>query len=597
MSYDMLTTSGIRSLVSTFSDNEYTKKIAPLNLRKDKYQKLSDGYSSLSTKLKSLQDLLDDLKETGTSSIFANKATSTTNTAFVSSTATSSAISSNYNFRIDQLARNDIAISQDISSSTANAITGKHTYQIKTGDGEGGEFVSNIEVEFDADETNKTMMSKIAQAINKDKAVVTSAEMDAASTFTGSGSFVVDINGEEKTIDYDYAAGTTYDDVVTDLVAKLSSKVDGAVVEKVTNGSNVGFKITVDDTNDYITIKQSSDTGTLLSGSEFNIDVLKEKGAAGTVSASAFSPTTSTSQLSITAKETGVDYRITSMLDTGTGNALSQIGLNLGSSRTQYDQNADPDTPGFMYSDIGTDTNELNARFSMNGIEIQRSSNIVSDLVNGVTFTLNAAMDAEDSDVGIKVNNDTEGITTKIEDFVKKFNDVYTYIKNNSQNVSGTRGIFLGDASASSLLSNFRVTAYSQVSGITSGNINDLSEIGIEFDSTLGLKISDKSLLEKKLTEDVNQVESLFNSSNGIASQLHNKIKPYLGSDGYISNLKSSYDKNIKNIRDKITNTQERIDKSSETLRGKYEEMQIQLMSFYNMQSVMSGYLNGGGYY
>jgi len=595
MSYDMLTTSGINSLVSTYSYMEFEKKITPLKMRQDKYQRISDGYTTLSGKLESFKDLLEDLKEIGSSSIFANKASTTTNSSFVTATASSTAISSNYNFRINQLARNDVAISSDLVSDTANPITGTHAFQIKTGDGEGGQFTSNIEVEFEADETNETMIEKIAQAINKDKAVISSAEMDAATVYNGTGSFVIDVNGEETTIDYDYSAGKTYEEVVDDIISQVTSKVDGVIAEKVTNGSNVGFKFTVDDNNDYITIEQSSDTGTLLSSGEFNIDALKEKGAAGSVSASAFSPTTTTSQLSLTAKNTGVDYRITSLLDTNGGTALTELGLNLGSARTQYDQTGDPDTPGFMYSDIADSTNELNARFSMNNINIQRSSNIVSDLVNGVTFTMNAAMDAEDSDVSVTVNNDVEGSKKKIEDFVKKFNDVYTYIKNNSQNMSGTRGIFLGDANTSSLMSAFRTTAYTQVTGITSGNIDDLNEIGIEFDSLSGLKIADSSTLEKKLAESMGQVEKLFNSSDGLANQLHDAIDPYLGNDGYISNLKSSYDRNIKSIKDKITGTQERIDKSSDTLRGKYEELQLQLMSFYNMQSIMSSF--SGGYY
>lgn len=596
MSYDILSTSYINNMVSTYSYMEYENKIAPLKMRQDKYQRISDGYSTLDSKLESLKDLLEDLKETGSSSIFANKATSTTDSKFVTATATSSAITSNYNFRINQLARNDIAISSDLDSDTANAITGTHTFQIKTGDGEGGEFVSNISVEFDEDETNETVLEKIATAINSDKGYVNSAAMDATSTFTGAGSFVIDMNGEETTIDYDYSSGATYEEVVDDLIAQIGENVDGVVAEKVVDGSNVSLRLKVDDNNDYITIDQTTDTGSLLGGSELNINAIKEKSAAGTVSASAFSPTTSTSQLSITAKNTGVDYRVTSLLDTS-GTALSQMGLNLGASRPDYDQTGDPDTPGFMYSDITESNNALNARFSMNNINIQRSSNIISDLVNGVTFTMNAKMDAEDSDVSVTVNNDIEGSKSKIEDFVKKFNDVYTYIKNNSQNMSGTRGIFLGDSNTSSLMSAFRTTAYTQVSGITSGNIDDLNEIGIEFDSLSGLKIADSSTLEKKLSENISQVEKLFNSSDGIANQLFDAIDPYLGSDGYIESLKSSYDRNIKSIKDKVTSTQTRIDDSSDTLRGKYEDLQLQLMNFYSMQSMMSSLSSSGFYY
>ncbi len=596
MSYDMLTTSGINSVIETYKYSETEKRISPLRTRLDKYSRLSSGYDTLKSYLNTFKDTLSDLKELGSSSIFADKVTESSNEDFITATSSSNAISSNYSLRTNQLAKSDIVISTDIDSETANAINGLHEFMIKTGDGEGGEFSSNIEVEFDTDETNKTTLEAIANAINKDKAIVTSSAMDATANFTGTGTFTIDVGETETEIDYDYT-NMTYDEVMTDLVDKINSGVKGVTAEKVTENGNVSLKLTVDDNKNYITIDQSLDTGTLLSGAELNIDVEKEKSAAGMVVASAFSPTTDTAQLSITAKNTGVANRITQLSDINGGTALAQANLNIGSSRPTFDQTSDPDTPGFMYADITEENNVMDAKFELNGIMIQRSSNIVDDVVSGVTFTLKSEMDAEDQNTTVKVDNDVEGIKGKIQSFVDNFNDIYTYIKNNSSNVSGTRGMFMGDSNASSILSTLKSSAYGSISGISEGNIDDLYEIGIEFDAYTGLKISDETLLEKKLSEEVEEVESLFNSENGLANTLFDTFEPYLGAGGYLESMKSSYTSNITYLKDKISTAEDSIDESADVMRSQYEQMQMQLTQFMLMQNTYSMMGSYGGYY
>jgi flagellar hook-associated protein 2 len=589
---DILSSSTIDSLVSSFISNEQSKKIDPLTTRQTKYQSLSTAYSTLSSKLNELKSLLSDLKKNDTTSIFLSKTAASSNTNFVSVNATGAAAASSYVIRVNQLAKNDLLLGINLDSTAYSSVItseGSHTFRIKTGDGSGGEYTANVEVDFEASDfdtsgiTNKALMEKIRNAINLDKAIVTSDEKNGSDTYSGGeSSFTINLNGTEKTITI--ASATDYNDLINQLVTNINTNVSGVTAEKIVNGENVSLKITVNDSSKYISISNSSGFDLV---SDLNIGVTKEKGASGIVTASVFSPVSGKSQLSLTAKEAGNDYRITDLYESGGSNlALNSIGIDFGTARTSYVQNpGGEDIAGFVY-----DTSLLNSKFEFNGISMERSSNSITDLIDGATVNLKSVMQSSDTDVAISFANDNATIRSKIESFVTKFNDIYGFIKSKSTATSsGTRGIFIGDANASSLLQTFTSSAYSSVSGISENEINSLSKLGITFNSNSGLTISDSSQLDKVISENVDQVASLFNSTNGIAASLYTRVNSYIGTTGYLTQAKTAADKLVTNLNDSVTKAQEKIDKAGESLRSRYQQLQLQISNLLSMQSMLFG--------
>ncbi|MFZ2864982.1 MAG: flagellar filament capping protein FliD [Ignavibacteriaceae bacterium] len=574
MAYDLLTTSGINSLVNSYINSEKSNRISPLETRKTKYTKISNIYSGLLTKVDALKSKMNTLKATGTSSAFAAKKAVSSNTTAVTVSASQSAQRGNFSLRVNQLAKNDLVVSLDKNSNSFSSITapGTYSFTIKSGDGEGGQFYSNISLNLtESDFTNgnitfDALSKKISKAINDDKAEVLSDSVSGSSI--SSGTFKVNLNGTETTINY--SAGT-YEEVIDSVISQLEN-ISGLTAEKVADGSNVKLKFTVTDSSKYISI--NSDTGSLLS--ELGISVNKEKGASGVVSAASFYPAAGLSQISLTAKNSGSGFSIEEISDTS-GNILSEFGLNLGTNRTAFVQNeSGEDTAGFVYN-----LSSLNAKINFNGLNIERYSNTISDLVTGVTINLKAVMSEDDTDVNIDVTNDVSSVKGKVEEFISAFNDIYTYIKTNSTSVDGVRGILLGDASASSLLNILSSTAYSPVSGLGSGTINSLSKMGITFNTNTGLSITDSSQLTNVLEDNILEVEQLFVSENGVASNLYNKLQPYTGSAGYLTTRKNSLDNNIESINDSITQAQSKIDKRAEALRMQYIQLQSQLSELF----------------
>ena len=60
---DILSTSGINSLVENFRYYESYKRVDPLEAKKNKFTQLSSAWSSLDTKLNSFKNILKDFKE------------------------------------------------------------------------------------------------------------------------------------------------------------------------------------------------------------------------------------------------------------------------------------------------------------------------------------------------------------------------------------------------------------------------------------------------------------------------------------------------------------------------------------------------------
>lgn len=570
MAYDLLTTSGINSLVNYYINNEASKRITPLETRKTKYTSISNIYSNLLTKVEALKSKMSTLKATGTSSAFATKKATSSNTTAVAVSASTAAQKGTFSLRVNQLAKNDLVVSLDKTATGFSTITtaGTYTFAVKGGDGEGGQFNSNVTLELTADDfTNgnisfEDLSEKITEAINDDKAEVQSSSVSGSTL--SSGSFTLDLNGTETVIDY--SAGT-YDEVIDSIITQLED-ISGLAAEKVVDGSNVQLKLTVTDSSKYISI--NSDSGTLLT--ELGLSVDQEKGASGIVSATAFAPTTGLSQISLTAINSGSGFKIEDISDTS-GGLLAEFGLNLGATRTVFVQNeSGDDTAGYVY-----DASILNSKINFNGLNIERNSNSISDLVTGVTLNLKSVMAVDDTDVTVDVANDVTSVKTKIEEFISSFNEIYSYIKTNTSSSDGIRGVLIGDSSASSLLSLFSSTAYSPVTGLDSGTINSLSELGITFNASMGLSISDSDQLADALENNIDEVEQLFVSENGIATNLYNKLLPYSGYSGYLSARKNSVDDNIESINDSITRIQTKIDKNSESLRYRYIQLQSQL--------------------
>ncbi|MCK9279887.1 MAG: flagellar filament capping protein FliD [Melioribacteraceae bacterium] len=584
MASELLSATDINDLITKYQTAESNRRVTPLSTRKTNYETLNTTYSDIASKFSSLKSVLTSFTSS-TNSVFNYKTGSSSNDDFIGVSSSSESATGSFGIRIDQLAKSDLVLSKDLdlnAASTAITVPGIHTFTLKGGDGAGDTLVSNVEVEFEATDfdagsiTNKKVMEKIQLAIKDNKGIISSNSVTGTSSATGT--FKINLNGLETEINY--TAGT-YEEMMDSIITQVNS-ISGVSAEKIDDGGgNFSLKFNTVSNSNYIKI--SSDSSTLLS--ELGITSEKRIAASGLVTASVFSPESLKTQFSFTAKNSGYDYRLTEMTDTNGGSALASMGLNLGASRTSYLQDPGEDTPGFVY-----DTSVLNSKFEFNGINIERSSNIVSDLVNGTTLSLKSTMEASDPDVSVTVETDSKKIKEKIQEFIEKFNGTYAYIREKQKSIEGVRGTLASDSTAESIVSLFRTISVSPVDGINPSSINTFSKIGISFNSNDGLEISDGSRFDKAIGNSLDQVTNLFNSPKGIATTLVDRITPYLGGAGYLSKSQDNFGSMIKSTNDSIERAEAYIEKSSNTLRQKYYKMVSQYAQLMTNQRMFSAF-------
>ncbi|MFN3873188.1 MAG: flagellar filament capping protein FliD [Ignavibacterium sp.] len=585
MAIDLLTTSGINSFINSYIQTESAKKISPLKKRQTKYNNLTSVYSNLLSSIDKLKSSLSTLKLRDSSSIFKAKKAESSNANLVSATAGSGADEGSFTIRTNQLAKNDTLLSIDRNSDSYSAITspGTYSFTIKTGDGSGSFYLSNVSVTLEeSDFTNgnisySTLANKIKNAIKDDKAEITSSSVSGY--LSSSGSFKLNLGGTETEITYSEG---NYEDVIDSIVSQINN-ISGVTAEKILVDGNFQLKITAVNSSKYIQLKD--DTGTLLT--QLGVSSNKEIAASGVITASSFSPVVGSTQFSISSKNTGYNFRIMEISDDGPNGLLNEFGINLGTNRQAFVQNENgEDTAGFVHN-----LTDLSARFLFNGIEIQRDSNTISDLVNGVTITLKSVFTTNDPDVVISVGTDVAGIKSKIESFINSFNELYSYLRKNSSSTSGQRGILFGDSTTSSLLNILSSSGYQPLLGFSSDVINSLSKLGITFDVNNGLSISDSSQLESAILSRTSEVELFFNDTNGFAETLYSKINSYTGANGYIQQTISRMNSNLTQLNDSITRIQSQINKSAENLRKQYQKLQTQLANLLSSQSLFTNYL------
>jgi flagellar hook-associated protein 2 len=271
------------------------------------------------------------------------------------------------------------------------------------------------------------------------------------------------------------------------------------------------------------------------------------------------------------------DYRLVVQSErTGTANAVTLSGTLAGGT--------DPFAGGGQVVQAATD-----AVFAVNGLKISRSSNTVSDVISGVTFTLldegdrDGAIDATDPTAKITVTGNNSAITSTVKDLVDSFNAVNKIVNDQFKLDPNTnrQGSAAGDASLRGVLSRLR-SELSSAGGIGVG-YKYLSDIGVKFQKDGSLTL-DESKLVDALGADPTGVANLFLAvQNGIGKRIPDAVDDYVSAvDGALTFRQKGIGRSIKQIDDKIAREEKRIAATEERLTKQFsalEELVSQLKS------------------
>ena len=230
-------------------------------------------------------------------------------------------------------------------------------------------------------------------------------------------------------------------------------------------------------------------------------------------------------QLVLTAKASGTGSTagkvtiadITNMQSDGTaGAAVNTLGIGAGGSTDGLAKNITGGLASTL-SGVATDAN-----FTLNGINLTRASNVITDAVDGMTFTLKQG--GQTGTTTLSVALDTGGTTTALQDFITKYNQLmkdYKVASTATKNADGSiaQAPLSSDANTRALMANLRATLVGASAGLPSGSTyKTLASLGVttQADGTLYLNTY---TFQQAMTGAIANVQSLFNFSGTSTNQ------------------------------------------------------------------------------
>ena len=148
------------------------------------------------------------------------------------------------------------------------------------------------------------------------------------------------------------------------------------------------------------------------------------------------------------------------------------------------------------------------AAIRVNGVTLTRSSNTVTDALDGITLNLNDA--EEGTAISVSVTRDTAAIRGAVEAFVSDYNSAMSLISSQFVYDEDTQssGPLAGDATLLTLQSQLQSLVTNPVSGLADGE-NNLTLFGVSFNRYGQLEI-DSSKLNSALSSDLAAIRRVF---------------------------------------------------------------------------------------
>lgn len=239
-----------------------------------------------------------------------------------------------------------------------------------------------------------------------------------------------------------------------------------------------------------------------------------------------------------------------------------------------------------------------NSVFTVNGVEVSRSSNSVSDVIEHSTINLNKEHGVGEYET-VNISLDTEKMSKSIQEFVDQYNSTMTFIESSldagNPEVVGSGGVLSGDSTLMRLHSSLRNLVTSKLINPNT-TVKDSSQLGITTIDKYGKLQFDSNKLKNALTEDAQNVANFFISKNseneeiGFAPRLKTYIDSFVSStDGIILGKTESYDRTLKSLNDQIDRFNLRMEKREEYYVKMFTALDIAMMQAESQMSWLEG--------
>ncbi len=211
---------------------------------------------------------------------------------------------------------------------------------------------------------------------------------------------------------------------------------------------------------------------------------------------------------------------------------------------------------------------------TQNPVTLHRSSNVITDAIPGVTLSLTKTTGT--SAVSVNVTPDNSAVAANIQNFVKAYNDIVTFVgKETAYDVTTKTGAILyNETSVKGFLSQIRQALSGSVGGLTP--FGSVGEIGFQTnrDGTITL---DNAKLTSALSTNYSAVKSLF-SNQGTATGVAQRVSQAIDAiddvvSGSLTGRKNTLTSQINSLTDQISRKETAISAYEERLKIQYAQL------------------------
>lgn len=233
-----------------------------------------------------------------------------------------------------------------------------------------------------------------------------------------------------------------------------------------------------------------------------------------------------------------------------------------------------------------------NAVFEVDGVSMQRASNVVNDAMTGVTLSLSAVSELDvNSDpipTVVTVSSDVAAMQKTVEDFVAGYNDVAKKLAEQFRwGGAVDKKKLQGDSTLMSLQRQMSGIISTAVTGSDS-DFSVLASIGISTQSDGSLKV-DTTKLKKALGDDPVAVSKLFTSdlgSTGVAERMDELADQFADfAEGRLTLREKALQERMSRIDDDVERQQLRIAKYQARIEAQFSQLE-QLVTGLQSQNV-----------
>lgn len=536
-----------------------------LSTQKAGYQAALSAFGQLKSSLSKLSTASQALKNVTAQTMTATSS----NTSVFTASADSTAVAGTYSIQVNHLAAAQSLYSSTFATETS-AVADLSTYstqklKIQVGNGTAQEIT--------IDSSNNTLAG-IRDAINAAGVGVKASTINSGFEITAGNNTIAFNDGSNRTATL--AAGTYSAD-------GLAAEIKRALEEA--NGGSDTYTVAYDSASNTFSISNDASNAN-------SLDILWEDPSTTAAGVLGFSATDHASMAagdSSTGDTAVGGYRlILNSESTGSANHI-KISVDEDNNGTYAEAGSETDTTGLSqlafdasYDSSGnvsggtanlTQTSAaLSASLVVNGLNVSRDSNTITDLISGVTLNLVGSSSDLSTTPSLTVANDTQGITGKVSDFVSAYNSSMTYIKSIVSDSPTARALLSGDGVVNGLLDTLR-SSISKAFGSYSPAV-----LGITHDQNGNLQL-DTGMLNTALTSDLSGVVS---SLNKIGTSFDDTTTTFINTS-------------IPARTDGLNQSIQRVDDKSADLQNRLTLMQQQLTKRFNDMETLIGQLQQNG--